>query len=446
MKNRNEETIVAQASPFGTSAIAVIRVSGKLSNSILKKIINKKKFIPNKACYGKIIRNNSLIDDVQFIFYKSPKSYTGEDCFEIYCHGNQILVKKIIGLIVEEGGVPAKNGEFTKRAFLNGKIDLIQAESISDIINAQSEIELEFFRKNKDGILTKKVGYLRQILVEILKKVELEIDFNDQDVEIYDENLIKRELKKVEKEVKTLIENHSLYKKIKKGVEICFYGDTNVGKSSLYNLLLNEERSIVDKEDGTTRNLISSNLHFKGDNLTIYDTAGVRDTSSTVENKGVLQTIKKVKEADIVLYVVDASRKETQFLHKGNSLLEKNKTIRIVNKIDIIDNVKLDDDECFFQTIYTSAKKNRVGNLKNIINKLLLSKKDIKESFFINERQFYTLKEAKKYIDAAKKVIATPDLLSYELKMIAECLENFIGTIKSETILNEIFDNFCIGK
>ena len=446
MKNKNEDTIVAQATPYGTSAISIIRISGKNSEQIIRQLTGDKALVPNRVKYKNIKHNKKIIDDIQYVFYKSPKSYTGEDCVEIFCHGNQIIVEKIKELIIENGARVADRGEFTKRAYVNGKLDLLQAESILDIIHGQSEIELEISRKNRVGILTKKVGYLRQIMVEILKKVELEIDFVDQDVEIYAENEIENQLKNIENAVNELLEFHDIYKKIKKGIEICFYGDTNVGKSSLYNLLLNANRSIVNEEPGTTRNLVSENLFFNNRNITIYDTAGVRETSSSVEKEGVERTIKKAIEADIILYVIDASRRETHKSPPFDDVLEKSKTIRIINKIDLVQNIDIADNELFYATICTSAIKNQVKDLETIINRLILEKKEFKNGFSINERQYYCLKETKKYIMNAKNVISTPDLLSYEIKMVAESLEMLIGRVNSEEILNAIFENFCIGK
>lgn len=444
----NDDLIVAQATGASSSPISIIRASGKNSINILKKIINKKEIKYRYVYYLKIKDKNDIIDDVQVVAYKGPNSYTGEDSFEIFCHGNQIIVNKIINLFVKKGARVAQRGEFTKRAFINNKIDLIQAESIIDIINSRSEIQIEFHRKNKQGVLSSEIQKIAEKINGLLIKTELEIDFNDQEIEVYDKKEISELLLKTEDYINKLTKNYETIKRINNGIKVTICGDVNVGKSTIFNLLSGHEMAIVTEIPGTTRDSIENNINIEKHNALLVDTAGVREAKENIEKEGIERAKKHIKDADIILYVVDISRPESWDRHRLMEGMNLDKTILVLNKIDKVRNKEKTTIEkvAFSNKIRISAINDNEKKLLDVIKIQISEKNSIEDTYFLNERQYYILSEVKNLLINAKKVIETPDLLSYELKTINDKLKNLTGEVKNEEILSEIFSKFCVGK
>jgi len=446
MKRKTQDTIVAQISAVGNAPVSIVKVSGSNSKKILKQLTLKKEFKPGKIYYGKIYNEESSIDDTQFVFYKNPKSYTGEDSFEIFCHGNQLIVKKIIKEIIKNGAKIAEGGEFTKRAFLNNKIDILQAEAVSDLISAENEIALKAAIRNREGALSKEINGIRKNIVSLLCHAELEIDFNEENIEIYTSQKTRKIIEKTIIKINRLIDGFDISKKVKEGIKICICGDVNVGKSTIFNLLVNQERAIVTDIPGTTRDVISETAIFSDNSITVYDTAGIRDLLEGVEAQGIKRAKEKIRQADIVILIADAEREETIKKIEAMENMEKNRSLYVINKKDLNPGIKVKNKEKNKRILIISAKKEGVGQIKSEIERIIRDEIDTKTMYLVNERQYYNLKMAKKYLIKSKDVIEKPDLFAYEIKMVCEEIENLMGEIKSEEVLNEIFKNFCIGK
>jgi tRNA modification GTPase len=440
------DTIVAQSTLKGNAAIAIVRVSGSKSSDIFKKVSKVKRLSHKKVLYKIISNGSELIDDAQCVYFEGPKSYTGEDSFEIYCHGNQIIVNKIISYIVELGARVASRGEFTKRAYLNGKMNLFEAESVIDIINAENEMSLKLARRNREGAFSKEIIKIKEEILKILVLAEVEIDFNDQDVEIYDSKKVLRNLEVVDATLDKLITNFEISKKIREGIKITLCGDVNVGKSTIFNLLVNEDRAIVSPNPGTTRDVISERASISSINATIFDTAGLRMAEESIEIQGVERAHKRFKDTDLFLFISAANNKATLEIIDQNGGINKHKSILVINKTELSKQKSDEKFDAFYDVIYMSALENNCSELKKSISRYIDDKINVENQLLVNERQFFSLKIAKNFISNAINEVGKPDLLSYELRSLTEELENLIGEVSSDDVLGQIFSNFCIGK
>ncbi|MFC2139991.1 tRNA uridine-5-carboxymethylaminomethyl(34) synthesis GTPase MnmE, partial [Bacteroidota bacterium] len=337
----NEDTITAIATPAGVGAVSIIRVSGSKSFDAVDKIfIGKVKVSEAKTHtihYGKIVNDkDEVIDDVLISVFKNPKSYTGEDSVEISTHGGSLVTQKVIGLLMEHDVRLADPGEFTKRAFLNGKLDLAQAEAVADIIASRTEASLRGARNQLDGILSAKVDSLREMLIHASSLIELELDFAEEDLEFMPLDKIQQNINTIVEEIDNLLKTYSFGKVLRDGVNVALVGKPNVGKSSLLNYLLKESRAIVSEIPGTTRDVIREEVSIEGILFRLYDTAGIRLTDDTVEKEGVHRSRQAVEEADLVLFINDIDSGFAIDLY--NQLLEltsEERIVKVLNKIDL---------------------------------------------------------------------------------------------------------------
>ncbi|MEO8398480.1 MAG: tRNA uridine-5-carboxymethylaminomethyl(34) synthesis GTPase MnmE [Ignavibacteriaceae bacterium] len=447
-----EDTITALATPSGIGAISVIRMSGPDSFETIDSIFRGKNKILDSAShtihYGKIIdETNNLIDDVLVSVFKNPNSYTGEDSVEISTHGNPYITKKIIELLVEKGIRLAEPGEFTKRAFINNKIDLAQAEAVADVISARTEASLKGARNQLDGILSKKVRSLRDSLINTSSFVELELDFAEENVEFINLIELEKRIDNIAIEIDQLLKTYSFGKVIRDGVNVALVGQPNVGKSSLLNYILKESRAIVSKIPGTTRDVIREDVSIDGILFRLFDTAGIRISEDEIEIEGVKRSREVVSNSDLVLFINDVEQNNSnEILDEISTLTSKEKVIKILNKIDINNNSNIAADVKIsaltgegIETLFSYLKEKVFGN----------SNYSEKSAIVSNLRHFHCLKKAKENLLQAKDSInkkLSGEFISVDLRNASDSLGEIIGEVTSDDILNNIFTKFCIGK
>lgn len=448
-----EDTIIALATPPGVGAISVIRLSGKESFEITDKIFEGKVKISeaksHSAHYGKIISEEyGVIDDVIVTVFKAPNSYTGEDSVEISCHGNPFIVQSIINLFLSTDKVRlAEPGEFTKRAFLNNRIDLSQAEAVLDLIHSRTEASFRGARNQLDGLLSKKVDFLRQSIINSLSYIELELDFAEEDIEFLDRSELLKKLDEIIIEIDSLLESYNVGKIIRDGVNVALVGKPNVGKSSILNYLLKESRAIVSDIPGTTRDVIREEISIDGILFRLYDTAGLRESSDLVEKEGILRSRETVKNADVVLFIEDVEQGESKELY--SDLLQytsQERILKVINKIDLNPETSLVGD------IKVSAKTGEGFN--KLIKKLVeftfggnyYTEKTVLVS---NLRHYNCLRKSREYLMNAHESILknfSGEFISVDLRNASISLGEIIGEVTSDDVLNNIFMKFCIGK
>ncbi len=451
-----EDIITAIATPKGVGAIAVIRVSGKGSIDLLKSIvINPEKIIsPRKVYYTKIIdENNEVLDDVIVFFFKEPNSYTGEDSFEIHTHGGDFISNRILELLLKKGARLAKPGEFTQRAFLNGKIELLQAESIEKLISSSNELTYKKYLKVLNKELKEDVLYkLREKLINILYNIEAIVDFEEEENEYLNKDELLNLISEIEKNIDKNIEYIISLNNLDKGFNMLIIGKPNVGKSSIMNLLLKKEKAIVFHKEGTTRDIIEDSFYIDGIKITILDTAGIRRTEDEIEKIGIEKTLKELEYADFVLVVKDLSRDEDENdLYIDEILKDKDiKVLYVYNKLDLYkENSKIN-----FKNPYVKISAIKEEDREKLINfikeNILKHYKDVlKEDFNLyNLRHKSILEDIKKEILELKENfnILTSDLIAYHIRNILSLFDELYGRITDEDILDKIFSNFCIGK
>lgn len=454
------DTIAAISTSLGEGAIGIVRLSGKDVLNIAKKI-----FIPNKGSqefkshqirYGKILdpTQNKIIDLVLINYMKAPKTYTREDILEINIHGGIIPLKKVLDVVLECGARLAEPGEFTKRAFLNGRIDLTQAEAVIDVIRAKTEESLKIAVNQLQGGLKKRVFEIRDLIVKLYAKVELQLDFSEEEIEECSREELIMEAISIKTELENLLKTFNLGKIYKEGIKVAIIGKPNVGKSSLLNELLGEERAIVTQFPGTTRDTIEETINLEGVPLQIIDTAGLRHTRCEIEEEGLKRTKKAIEVADLILLMLDASNiLEEEDKRIINDTRHK-KRIWIINKIDLPSQLKVEKLEVGSQNYIakiSALKKLGIEDLKKKIKELFLKGEVSSEcSILITNLRHY--KAIQKAADSMKEVINTLkkeiplEFTSIDLKEVLDSLGIIVGETVSDDILNEIFANFCIGK
>ncbi len=460
----NTDTICALSTPPGSAAIAVIRVSGQHSFKIIEKIFRPKDERVNlsrssgyKIHFGSITHNNDLIDEVLLSIFKKPNSYTGEDAVEISCHGSLYIQQKIIESLIDNGARHAEPGEFTMRAFLNGKFDLSQAEAVADLIASNSKSSHDIALMQMRGGYSDKIKKLRQQLIDFTSLIELELDFSEEDVEFADRKKLSDLLKQIKKELNSLISSFSLGNVLKHGIPVAIIGKPNSGKSTLLNALLNEERAIVSEIPGTTRDVIEDMIVINGYSFRFIDTAGLRKSGDKIETIGVERTMQKIKQARIILYVCDLSQSTPEsldeILDEFKEYLhdESKRFILIGNKIDkLVEIPKKFKDLVELETIFISAK--RKENINLIIDSLLKSVrlKQIEDKTIVsNARHYQALSKAYKAIKNVEKGIKegiSSDLFTIDIRQALYHLGEITGEITTDEILGTIFSRFCIGK
>ena len=437
------DTITAIATPIGTGGVGVIRISGDNSFDIINKIFSKKTLEAGKIAHGWIIDGNVKIDEVVVLPFKKPNSYTGEDVIEIQCHGGINVVRNILDLVLKSGARMAERGEFTKRAFLNGKMDLSQAEAVADLIHSKTRQFAKQSAKNLAGVLAEKIAEIRKDIFEVLSRIVAGIDF-PEDVKEPEYNYLIDEFKKSIAKIDKILSCAQASDIMRQGVKIAIAGKPNVGKSSLFNTLLNVERAIVTDIAGTTRDVLKENLDWDVA-ITLIDTAGIRDNDEVekVEKIGIEYSKQSVDEADLVLFLYNAQTGMNDDDISILELLKDKRHIIIANKCDLITERKPD-------TFYLSTvTKEGMDELKNRIKQIVCDFSLDDTEFITNKRQQDCLEKSKESLTTALKAAEyweLQDLISIDVKQALLYLDELTGEVITDDILNNIFDHFCIGK
>ena len=452
-------TIVAISTAPGIGGIGIVRMSGNQSFEILRKIFvpKDKKAFDNingyTIKYGTINDGNKIIDEVLVSFFKEPKSYTTENMCEINSHGGVVVLNKILELCLKNGAVLAEAGEFTKRAFLNGRIDLSQAEAVIDVINSKTEKEALVATKQLEGRVSESIQNIRKKIISVLADIEATIDYPEYDLEEVTNNKILDILKEAKMDLKKLENTFDNGKILREGIKTVILGRPNAGKSSLLNLILNEERAIVTSIEGTTRDTIEEYISIKGVPFKIIDTAGIRSTNDQVEIIGVQKALNLAKECDIVIGIFDISKKLDEEDYRIINVLKEKKSIIVLNKNDLESNI---EDEYInslgIPVVYISTiNKEGIDSLYDEMYKVYKFDENVvdNETIVSNERHKNHIRNALENVDVSIKTIndGLPiDMISTNIKEIIEELGKITGDSVTEDIINEIFSKFCLGK
>lgn len=456
-----DDTIAAIATAPGEGGIGIIRISGEKSLEVAQSIFKSKSgkmikdYNTRTLIYGKIVDGEKIIDEALVAYMKGPNSYTAEDVIEINCHGGFISVKKILELILSKGVRLAEAGEFTKRAFLNGRIDLSQAEAIIDVIKSKTDMAHEVAQSQLEGSLAKKIKDLRMNVTEVLAHLEVSIDFAEEDVEEITYQTLEEKALELRNEIKKLYDTAESGKILRDGLKTVIVGKPNVGKSSLLNSILGENRAIVTDIAGTTRDVIEEFVNIKGIPLKIVDTAGIRETEDVVEKIGVEKSRESFSTADLVIMVLDASRKLSQEDMEILESLKNKKTIVLLNKMDLEPQIELEKIEEFVNSediIKISALKHQgIEELQDKIELMVYhgSVKNSSNLMITNSRHKDALFKAYESINDAISAIEQRmpyDFIEVDFKNIWDYLGYINGDTVREDLLDTIFANFCIGK
>ncbi len=458
------DTIVALSTPSGVGAIAIIRLSGndaltcaeKNFKSVSGKLVSKQK--THTIHLGHIVDGGKIIDEVLVSVFKNPNSYTGEHVIEISCHGSHYIQQEIIQLFLRNGCRMATPGEFTLRAFLNGKLDLSQAEAVADLISSENEASHQIAMQQMRGGFSSEIAKLREELLNFASLIELELDFAEEDVEFADRTQFKALVERISFVLKRLIDSFAVGNVIKNGIPVAIVGEPNVGKSTLLNALLNEERAIVSEIAGTTRDAIEDEISIGGIGFRFIDTAGIRDTKDVVESIGIKKTFEKIEQAQVVIYLFDS----TQFnIHSSEFKVElekiKNKypqkpLIVIANKIDLVDDSQISIMQKEIPGIQLLSAKTSFGvelltnTLLNLINTGALRNN---ETIITNSRHYDALIKAFEEIQKVKnglEIGLSGDLMAIDIRQALYHFGEITGEITNDDLLGNIFANFCIGK
>mgnify|MGYP003390987732 FL=1 len=460
-----QETIVALATPSGAGAIAIIRLSGKdaitiaadVFQSVSGKDITKQK--THTIHLGHIADNGKVYDQVLLSIFKGPNSYTGENVIEISCHGSTFIQQQIIQLLLRRGAKMAQAGEFTLRAFLNGKLDLSQAEAVADLIASDNEASHQIAMQQMRGGFSNEIAKLREELLNFASLIELELDFAEEDVEFADRTQFHDLLERIEFVLKRLIDSFAVGNVIKNGIPVAIVGEPNVGKSTLLNALLNEERAIVSDIAGTTRDTIEDELVINGIGFRFIDTAGIRETQDHVESIGIQKTFEKIEQAQVVMFLVDSTELTMESLERLKVEVEKIKNkypqkalLTIFNKKDKLEESLLQNLESQIEnSIFISAKQ-KVGieELKNelmsFVNTGALRNN---ETIVTNTRHYDSLLKALEEIQKVKWGLdsgISSDLMAIDIRSALYFFGEITGEVTNDELLGNIFANFCIGK
>lgn len=456
-----KETIAAISTATGEAGIGIVRMSGEDSVEIADKVFrhigqrNLTEIKNRMMSYGHIIdENEKVIDEVLIVKMMAPNTYTRENMVEIYTHGGIISVRRVLNLLLDNGARIAEAGEFTKRAFLNGRLDLSQAEAVIDIIKAKTDESFDQSIKQLEGSLT---GIITEISDEVTKMMGIiiaNIDFPEDDVEEYQYEALLKDANKVKENINTLIEGSNRGRLLRDGINTVILGKPNVGKSSLLNAMLRYEKAIVTDIPGTTRDIIEDYVNLDGILLKITDTAGIRETEDKVEAIGVSRAVKSIEGADLIIAIFDGSEKFDENDEEILKLLEGKKSIILVNKADLESKNSEDELKSFFGNrdyMNVSIKKGTILDIENKIKDMFFSGNlKAKEEFYINNlRHVRALKEAVKFIDSAIEGLETReflDCIEVDLRGALDELGNITGETTTEDILDKVFSEFCIGK
>ena len=447
----NKDTICAISSGGGMSAIALIRLSGDKSINVINKIFSKK-INPedsHSVHFGIIKENNNILDEVVVTVFAKNKSFTREETVEISCHGSEFIQKKILELLITQGVRIANPGEFTMRAFQNGKIDLSQAESIADLIESDHHASHKNAIQQLRGGFKKKLENLRTNLIDFASLIELELDFSEEDVEFANRDKLKELLTNIKYEVTNLITSFKLGNVIKNGIPVAIIGSPNVGKSTLLNTLLNDEKAIVSDIAGTTRDAIEDELIIEGQKFRFIDTAGLRETNDKIEKIGIKKSIQKVSESKIIIHLIDGTKNINEQIKNIDNLNFNNNeiVIRVINKEDLNGENIIEDNDY----LHISALKNTgIDKLKNKLISFYKSQKSSNNDTIITNVRHYnelknTLTEINAIIEGLKNNTSS-DFLTINIRQALFHLGSITGEVNTDDLLANIFGKFCIGK
>ena len=460
---RNDDTIAAVATAAGPAAIAVIRISGRCAIGISAKCFRGR--VPlgeahtQTALHGTIVdQAGCVIDEVMATIFRGPRSYTGEDVVEISCHGGPLIVERILGMVCEAGARLAMPGEFTRRAFLNGKMDLSQAEAVMEMVSVQSEASARVAVAQLEGKLGHAVGELRRSLVDLCALLELELDFAEESLELVGSEETRRRLQEATSEICRLGNTYTEGKKIREGLSVVLTGKPNAGKSSLFNALLRESRAIVTPIPGTTRDTLEEAVELKGFLFRLSDTAGIRRTVDPIEREGVERTLRAKAGADVVLVVEDPADpiEEREYQEFLQGLSGSQTAVRVLNKCDLLDDERraraIGIGPSTIETIPISAKTGwGLDELERALCRLVADGESIAREpvLLINRRHFEAFNKAAAILDQACsnwEKYQSNEMAAIDIREAAGYLGEITGEITSEDILNSIFSRFCIGK
>ncbi len=460
----NNDTICALATANGIGALGIIRVSGNESLSVVQKSFPGKNLEKQKSHtihYGYFMDGEEAIDEVMLSIFLAPRTFTTENSVEITFHGSPHIGKRILETLIKNGARMAKAGEFTLRAFINGRIDLSQAEAIADVIASENEASRKVAINQLKGGITNEISFLRTDLLNFVSLIELELDFAEEDVEFADRTALNQLLNKIELKLNSLIESFQYGNAIKNGTAVAIIGKPNAGKSTLLNALLKEERAIVSNIAGTTRDTIEEVLHIKGHAFRLIDTAGLRETMDEIEAIGVKKAKEKVENANILVYLADAATEDfSEDIEMIKSLLREDlKLIICATKIDEVSPTTYEKGEDIFRNeiahefdfIKISAVENQnIQDLKNELSSYVEQLKASENNVIItNQRHFEALQKSLDAVNKVKEAITfqiSTELLAYELRNALEHLGEISGEVTNDEVLGNIFSKFCIGK
>ena len=447
------DTIVALATPEGRSALALIRVSGPNAINTVNKIFRNKdlsKVASHTIHYGWLYDADEPIDEVMVFVMHGPKTYTGEDMVEITCHGSPLIIRRIIRVLQKYGARPAMPGEFTFKAFMNRKIDLLQAEAINDLINATNEEGYKIALKHLRGDISKTLSQLREKLINLTSLIELELDFSEEDVEFASRDELLKLIREVKQIIKNLLDTYETGMALKEGIKIAIVGNPNAGKSTILNALVKEERAIVSDIPGTTRDYIEETFSLEGYLFRIVDTAGIRQTTDPIEKIGVERTMEQVQKAHFTLYVYDVTQMSpNQVCEHIKTLPVSGDLLIIANKKDLIKNHNVELPNCYPALLISAKDPKDIEKLTQELIKWAKENYSSEGIVLTSERQYNYLKLAYEAIKEAQEGIMNnipQDLVASSLRSVIDYLGELTGEITTEDILGNIFANFCIGK
>lgn len=450
-----EDTIVALSTAQGVSAIAVIRLSGADCMAIVQKCF-KGADLREKAShtlhFGTFWNNDKLLDEVLVSVFRKPHSFTKEDSIEISCHGSPVIIKEILKALIARGARLAEPGEFTKRAFLNGRFDLAQAEAVADLINAETDNARQAAINQMRGGFSKEINHLREELIHFASLIELELDFGEEDVEFAGREDLRNLILKIQGYLKSLMDSFDQGNVIKNGVPTVIAGKPNAGKSTLLNVLLNEERAIVSEIPGTTRDVIEDEIVLGGINFRFIDTAGLRETEDIIEAMGVERTRERMKKASLIIYLFDLTQTTLEEIRKEESHLEELGVphIKVGNKVDRADTALVSQLSGGDFTLISASNRTNIQELKDkILSHFHVNTVKTGDVMVTNLRHFHSLEQT---YDSLQRVLEgmaqgiTGDFLAMDIRQALHYLGEITGTITTEDLLDNIFSRFCIGK
>ena len=444
-----EKTIASISTPLGKGAISIVRMSGEKALEIALKVFNAKKLTieniePRKMYLGNFELEKGFFEKCLMVYFKSPNSYTGEDLIEFQIHGGILITQKILKKCLDEGAVLAEAGEFSKRAFLNGKISLNEAESIIDIIESESESELKSSLTLSKGDLSLKIENLQNSITELLAKIEVTLDYPEEDFDEDVREVIKKEIGDIKKQIEKLINDSRNAKYIKHGINVAIVGRTNVGKSSLLNALLGENKAIVTDIEGTTRDSIEGSFFHNGIKINLIDTAGIREAVDEVEKIGIKKSKEILDNSDIVMFVVDGTKRLSDSDLKILNLSKKKPYICVVNKTDKSRAVEKLENEIEISAVFNK----NIDELKNKIFDIIIKEEiNFNNIIVTNERQLQELSNALKNIrDIENAEAEVLEVIAMLIKNLWTTLGKITGNTENENIINLIFSKFCLGK